>query len=106
MATYLLDTDILSLFQRNHPQVLQQVAAHAADVVAISVVTVEEQIGGWSALARAARTPQAHEAASRFLARLVPTWNRFALIPMTATALAVFDQLVRLKLNVKRNDLR
>jgi tRNA(fMet)-specific endonuclease VapC len=106
MPTYLLDTDTLSLFQRDHPRVLLQVAAHAVDLLAICTVTVEEQISGWSSLARSARTPQQHEFASQFLAELVPTWNRFTVLPMTVAALAVFDQLVRSKLNVKRNDLR
>jgi predicted nucleic acid-binding protein len=56
MATFVLDTDISSLHQRRHPQVIAAVASHAADVVAISTVTIEEQISGWSALARSAKT--------------------------------------------------
>src|SRR5438876_12460480 len=106
MAAYVLDTDTLSLYQRDHPVVLQQVAAHAHDLLAISVVTVEEQISGWSRLARAARTPQQHELASQFLADLVPTWTPFTLLPMTVATLGVFDRLVRLKLNVRGDDLR
>src|SRR5437763_13617901 len=106
MALYLLDTDTLTLYQRDHPAVLRQVVAHAADLLAISVVTVEEQISGWSRLARSARTTRQQEFASQFLADLVPTWNRFVLVPMTVSSLAVFDQLVRLKLNVRGDDLR
>lgn len=106
MALYLLDTDTLSLYQRDHASVLWQVTAHAADRITVSAVTIEEQIGGWSGLARAARTPGQHVFASEFLADLVPTWGRFDLTPMTTGSLAGFDRLVRLKLNVKRNDLR
>src|SRR5438105_152508 len=106
MAAYLLDTDTLSLYQRDDPTVLRQVAAHLTDVIAVSVVTVEEQISGWSRLARAARTPQARESASRFLAELVPTWSLFTLIPVSVASLGIFDGLIRQKLNVRSNDSR
>lgn len=106
MATFVLDTDIFSLHQANHPRVLLHVAAHAADTLLVSTVTIEEQFSGWSALARSARSPAEHEAASRFLAELVPTWGRFPAAHLTLAALAEFDRLVRARLNVRRNDLR
>jgi predicted nucleic acid-binding protein len=62
--------------------------------------------GGWSALARSAKTPQESEYAAMLLAALVVSWNRFAITPMTESARAQFDVLVRAKLNVKHNDLR
>ena len=49
-------------------------------------ITLEEQIGGWSALARSAKTPQAEEHAAMLLAALVVSWNRFAIAPMTVAA--------------------
>src|SRR5262245_56864477 len=106
MATFVLDTDILSLHQRNHPQVGAAIASHATDLLSISTITIEEQIGGWSALARSAKSPQQHEHASMFLAALVASWREFALVPMTQPAIARFDAFVKAKLNVKRNDLR
>ena len=68
MATFVLDTDTLSLYQRNHPQVVAVVGGHSADTLTISAVTLEEQISGWSSLARTALTPQHHEHAAMFLA--------------------------------------
>jgi tRNA(fMet)-specific endonuclease VapC len=106
VAVYVLDTDTLSLFQRNHPAVLAAVAAHAADALAISTTTIEEQIGGWSKLARSARTPQQHEHAAQLLAALAPTWGRFTLYPQSVPSLTRFEQLSRARLNVKGNDLR
>ena len=106
MAAFVLDTDILSLHQRNHPQVRAAVAAHATDVVSVSTVTVEEQIGGWSALARSARTPQEHEHAAMFLAALVVSWGGFALVPLTVPAVGRFEALAKAIRNVTRNDLR
>jgi tRNA(fMet)-specific endonuclease VapC len=106
MATFVLDTDMLSLYQRNHPQVVAAVDAHSAEVIAVASVTLEEQISGWSGLARSAKSPQQHEHAAMFLAALVVSWNRFALVPLTVAAISRFEQLVKAKLNVKRNDLR
>ena len=40
MRLFLLDTDILTLFQKGHATVAAQVAAHIAGEIAISVVTV------------------------------------------------------------------
>jgi tRNA(fMet)-specific endonuclease VapC len=106
MPTFVLDTDTLSLYQRNHPQVVAAIDRHSADALTVSTVTLEEQISGWSSLARAARTPQHHEHAAMFLAALVVSWNRFAVVPLTTAAVTRFEQLVRAKLNVKHNDLR
>ena len=52
MAIFLLDTDLLSLHQRNQSRVIAAVDSHATDQLCVSTVTLEEQIGGWSALAR------------------------------------------------------
>ena len=106
MAIYLLDTDILSLYQRNHALVLNAFAVHAVDQLCISTVSVEEQISGWSALARTAKTPQRQEQASMFLAALVVSWNRFALAPFTSPIIVRYHSILKLKLNVKHNDLR
>jgi tRNA(fMet)-specific endonuclease VapC len=106
MPVYVLDTDILSLHQRKHSQVLAAAAAHAADVLCISTVTVEEQIGGWSALVRAAKTPPEQENAAMFLAALVVSWGGFVVVPLTVPAITRFEGLVKAKLNVRRNDLR
>lgn len=44
MSLYVLDTNILTLFEREHPTVCTRIAEHPAEEIAISVVTVEEQI--------------------------------------------------------------
>src|SRR5262245_42906628 len=106
MAVFVLDTDILSLHQRNHAQVRAVASAHATETVCVSTVTVEEQISGWSSLARSAKTPQEQEQAAMLLAGLVVSWAGFALVPMTVPAVARFEALAKAHRNVKRNDLR
>ena len=106
MPTFLLDTDMLSLHQRNQSRVIAGVDSHVTDQLCVSTVTLEEQMGGWSALAHSAKTPQAREHAAMLLASLVVSWNRFAITPMTVSAWTQFESLVSAKLNVKHNDLR
>lgn len=106
MAIFVLDTDILSLLQGKHPRVAAAIAAHAIDTIAISTVTLDEQIGGWSALARSAKAASQVEHSSMFLAALVDSWRAFALVPFSIAAIARFDSLLKSKLGVKRNDLR
>ena len=52
MNLFVLDTDILTLFEREHATVAARIAEHAPAEIAISVVTVEEQLSGWYAQLR------------------------------------------------------
>lgn len=107
IAVYLLDTDTLSLLQRGHPVVTANVATHAADdVLGLTAVTIEEQVTGWLASLRKARTPADQAKASRFSVRLVASWTGFPVVPMTEPAIGRHEQLVRLRLNVGGYDLR
>lgn len=106
MSLYILDTDILSLYQHDHPIVLRSLLNHAADRIAISTVTVEEQINGWSSKARAAKTPQQQESAATFQILLVNSWHDFELVAYSAVAVHRFELLWKFKLNVGRFDLR
>ena len=47
MSLYVLDTDTFQLFQDEHALVIARVGATAPEDLAISVITVEEQLSGW-----------------------------------------------------------
>src|ERR1700688_3737280 len=106
MAIFLLDTDMLSLHQRNQSQVIAAVDSHATDQLCVSTVTLEEQIGGWSALARSAKTPQAGAHGALLLAFPFVSLYTFAVTPLAGSARTHCELLVSAKLNVKHNDLR
>lgn len=55
MTPYVLDTDTLTLFQENHPAVIRHVANHPPADVAITVLSVEEQLSGWYTRLRRAK---------------------------------------------------
>jgi tRNA(fMet)-specific endonuclease VapC len=106
MPAFVLDTDILSHYQRDHPRVCAAISEHSTDQHCLSSVSIEEQISGWSGLSRSAKTHQDQERAAILLATVVVSWNRFAIVPITEPALRRFELLVGAKLNVKYNDLR
>ena len=69
IAAYILDTDILTLLQDGDAIVRQRVACHPKNDVAITVISVEEQLTGWYTKLRRARTSsmraQAYERLTR-----------------------------------------
>jgi tRNA(fMet)-specific endonuclease VapC len=44
---YILDTDHVSMFQQNHPLVVQKINSISDDKIAVTVITVQEQMKGW-----------------------------------------------------------
>ena len=55
MSLHILDTDTLSLLQDGQPAVVARVAVHPPDEIAVSVISVEEQLSGWYRQLRRAR---------------------------------------------------
>ena len=58
MSLFVLDTDHLTLYYRGDPIVVQRVDARPPTELAISVMTVDEQLTGWYTLTRQARRPE------------------------------------------------
>ena len=103
---YVLDTDILSLAQHAHPTVLQRVRQHRSDRIAVSIISVEEQLTGWYTTVRRARRPDQLAWAYENLTRAVAYLARLEILSFTPQAAARYDQFRQLKLRVGKNDLR
>jgi tRNA(fMet)-specific endonuclease VapC len=103
---YLLDTDHLSLFVQKHPMVVANVAAHRTETLSISVVTVEEQLLGWLAEVRKTRIRNKQEAVYRRMASCVQDLSGWSVVPYTVPDMQRFDALVRLRINIGRNDMK
>jgi len=56
MSRYILDTNCFSLWQQNHPMMVQRVEVNAENL-AVTIVTVEEVIRGWFNVIRQASAP-------------------------------------------------
>ena len=106
MTLYALDTDILSLFQRGHPVVCQHVASHPLTNLAITIITIEEQLSGWYSLLRSTTRRDHLAVAYQSLADTIPVLAKFTILAFPEAAQIRFEQLVTLKLNVRKMDLR
>jgi len=66
-ALYILDTDHLTLLQRNHPAVLSRFTVLPPEVIAATVVSAMEQVRGRLAQMHRAKTaPEIVQAFARF----------------------------------------
>jgi tRNA(fMet)-specific endonuclease VapC len=107
MSRYILDTDILTLYQRSHPAVLQHAAGQSPTDVAITAITIQEQLDGWHSVLAKARTHPQIAADYDFLANFIaPSLVRFPLLSFPESAILRYEQLLTLRLNVGRMDLR
>ena len=80
MALYAFDTDTLSLLREGHSELERNVAAHAADEIVTTVITVEEYLTGWYSLVRQARRPDQVELAYKELAEAPAVLARFTIL--------------------------
>jgi tRNA(fMet)-specific endonuclease VapC len=106
MTMYVLDTDTLSLYQHGHPVVTPQVDARPLTDLAITVITVEEQLAGWYSQLRHASHPPQVAAVYLRLAQAVKSLARLPIITYTEIDIQRYDQLKALKLNIGKQDLR
>ena len=81
MSLYILDTDTLSLYQRGLPGLVARVDAHDPGELAITVITVEEEITGWYTLLRQVRSPVEIVRAYERLGQAIPLLARWQILP-------------------------
>lgn len=106
MRMYALDTDTLSLYQRGNAAVCQNLAAHLPVELATTVINVEEQLSGWYALLRVTTRYDHLERAYQSLADNIPFLAQFQILGFPESAQLRFEQLLSMKLNVGKMDLR
>ena len=106
MSLFVLDTDILTLFQAGHPAVLAHVAACPPDRLATSIITVEEELRGWYTKLRRAKTREQLARAYQHLTDAVCFFSRLKLLSFIESAIARYDDLRKAHGNIGKNDLR
>jgi len=106
MSLFVLDTDHLTLYYRGDPVVVRRIDAQPSTALAISVMTVDEQLTGWYTLTRRARQPEEIARAYANLADAVVRLAKWRILPYTELTIAKVVQLKALRLNVGLVDLR
>jgi tRNA(fMet)-specific endonuclease VapC len=106
MTQYILDTDTLSLLQQGHSKVLQEFVARPPADLAITVISVEEQLSGWYTALRKVRCPDDLALAYQSLADTVRSLARLTILPFTTATISRTQQLIGSRRDVRRMDLR
>jgi tRNA(fMet)-specific endonuclease VapC len=106
VSLFVLDTDHLTLFYRGDAAVVRRISARQPGELAISIMTVDEQLRGWYTLTRQARRPEQVARAYAHLGEAVPRLAKWRILPYTESAIARTAQLKTLHLNVRLMDLR
>jgi tRNA(fMet)-specific endonuclease VapC len=106
MSLYVLDTDILSLYRRGHALLKQRIEDDTSLDLAITVMSVEERLSGWYTMLRQVTHPPDLARAYAELADSTQFLGTWAILSFTEPAIARYDQLAAMKLNVRKMDLR
>jgi tRNA(fMet)-specific endonuclease VapC len=106
VSLYLLDTDHLTLYQQGNSRVVGGVVRHQADELAISVITVTEQLTGWQTALQRTKDEALIEQIYIRMAQTVESLATWKVLHFPTAAMRRYNDLKRKKLNVGSNDLK
>ncbi len=105
-----LDTDHLSALQRGGPQARQleaRLLAATGEEIAITIVSVEEQLRGWLSEIHGKRNPRSLIPAYEQLRKLVLFFNAWSVLPFDEMTATEYNRLQSLRLpRIGVKDLR
>lgn len=108
MTLYVIDTDILSLYQRNHPQVCDRIlfARQNSMTLTTTIVTVEEQYAGRLAQIQKAKTPELLITAYDRLTTTFSLFSQLEILGYNRMADDYFRQFRQQGIRIGTQDLR
>ena len=105
MSLYVLDTDTLTLLQDGHAAVTQRFNSHSLAEMAITVISVEEQLSGWYTKLRRAKKREEKVRVYQRLSNCTQALAGWQILSFTEQAFLHYDNLKTLKLKIGRMDL-
>lgn len=108
MSLYILDTDCFSLWQQNHPMMVQRVEVNAENL-AVTIVTVEEVIRGRFNVIRQASEPSQADKLVLAYTKLWDTLDDFKnlnILKFDQNASTIYTALFRQRIRIGTQDLR
>lgn len=96
MSLYVLDTDIMTLYQHGHARVTQLVLAHRVGELSITVISVEEELTGWYTKLRQVRKRDQLARVYQRLSEAVPFFARFQILSFNEPAIVRYESLRKL----------
>ena len=98
MTLHVLDTDTLSLLQRGHPSVVKRSAAKSPGELAITVISVEEQLSGRIRFIVKARKPDDLDRGYLGLIDTLRSLSKLPIATFSPASFARYRHLMGLKL--------
>jgi tRNA(fMet)-specific endonuclease VapC len=106
MIAHILDTDTVSLFQRGHAVVCNNVQVRPWISLAVTVITVEEQLRGWYDRLRKTRNNTDLARAYQRLTDTAKFFGQIEILSFPKSTIDRYELLRRQVQNVGKNDLR
>jgi tRNA(fMet)-specific endonuclease VapC len=106
LSLWILDTDHISLHQRGDQKVTQQLANRSNQTLAITVITVEEQMRGWLDLIRKAESAEKTIIAYARLKTAVQYFQGVNILDFDLAAYQQYTNLKQLKVRIGSQDLK
>ena len=106
MLQFLFDTDHLTLYQHDHPPLMQRLAIQPVDSVGICPINIEEVMRGRLAKLGRTLTGGLHVEAYAYLVAAVELFRRFPLVPFDDPSETQFQNLKRARVRVGTLDLK
>jgi len=105
VTLFILDTDHLSLYQRDVEPLVSKLLSHPPIELAITIVTVEEQLRGRLAQIRKATTAAHLSERYRWLGETVDQLARLPVVYVDDKAVTIYERLLLQKLRIGTQDL-
>ena len=105
MIQFILDTDVLTLLQEGHPEIGGRFLQHPPESVAITLLSVEEQLSGWYTQLRRAKRPDRLAWAYGRMTKTIRFLARLQILTYDEVAMHRFEQLRKKKIKIGRTDL-
>ncbi|MBG1269227.1 type II toxin-antitoxin system VapC family toxin [Nostoc sp. WHI] len=106
MSLWILDTDTLTLFQKQHPLIKQRINQVNFQDIAVTVITVEEQMRGWLDAIRQSSEAERIRWGYLGLRQGVEFFNIIRILDFDGKAMNSYTELKRQKIRIGTQDLR
>ncbi len=108
---FILDSDHLSILQRQGPaseyrNLANRIAAYSATHFCVTIVSFHEQVNGWTAYVARAMDSAGLVHGYRRLEGILSDFARAQVLPFSAAAAEIYDDLRRRRIRVGPMDLR
>jgi tRNA(fMet)-specific endonuclease VapC len=106
VTLWILDTDHMSLLQRGHPAVEQHIRRINPKDIAITIISVEEQLYGRLNSIRRARSPETLITAYQWLQETLNDFRKTNILDFSTAAIGLYQELMCQKIRIGTQDLR